>query len=173
MAIKHEGLLAIDPGVRVAGYAIYKRKELLRCGLVEAPSKISQIEAIIHNCKQILWAWNEVYGINSIPEFLVIERPQIYQQAFLKGDPNDLTWLAYMGGILTSQFNCEKPFLPLPREWKGQVDKEVMNNRILESLPKREKEYVIMTLQEIKSSLRHNVLDAVGLGKWVINKENI
>jgi len=98
--------------------------------------------------------------LSSLPEELVIEIPQVYVRARSKGDPNDLIMLAGLVGAFVYCFgNASK--LYRPAEWKGQVTKEITEQRARKRLSPDE-----LSRIELPSAkgLHHNVWDAVGLG---------
>lgn len=97
---------------------------------------------------------------------LILERPQIYQQRFLKGDPNDLVLLAYMGGALAGYLNTG-PILYYPKEWKRQVPKKIMVERVKSKLSKEE--HARVELPRAKS-LHHNIWDGVGIGLYRLGR---
>ena len=100
---------------------------------------------------------------------IIIEFPQAYhERAQQKGDQNDLLHLAYFVGLLHADLiQQELPpfsvFLPLPRQWKGQLDKDVSLLRITKKLSAEEVAQVELPSAK---SLHHNVWDAVGIGLW-------
>lgn len=169
---KFSGILAIDPGVKATGWAIFERGQLKACGVARANKSLNQVESIREVVERVAIEWEEYMGFSYRPKLLVAERPQVYRQAQLKGDPNDLIPLAIIDGVIWERFKPEGVSFPLPREWKGQVPKSVMANRILESLNKRELETVKELLERTPSSLRHNGYDAIGLGQWALKRFN-
>lgn len=136
-------LVSIDPGKHKCGMAWWEDTELVTAGLVESPPLL-------------------------IPEktnHLVIEVPQIYARSKSKGDPNDLIDLAVMVGRIISI--CDISYtLYRPREWKGQVPKDVMVSRIKGKLSKKELERITLPAK----TLQHNVFDAIGIGLKYLNR---
>jgi hypothetical protein len=93
---------------------------------------------------------------------IAIEKPQVYTQSKLKGDPNDLITLALMAGATCAVLGKKTQVAEyLPRQWKGQVPKEIMANRIAGKLSQTE--HGVIEMPRAKS-YRHNVWDAVGIG---------
>jgi hypothetical protein len=91
----------------------------------------------------------------------VIECPQVYVHSRAKGDPNDLIRLALMAGVIVGAIGQKNVVEYRPAEWKGQVPKDVMTERIKRSLNKGEQSRVVLPRA---MSLAHNVWDAVGIG---------
>lgn len=167
---KHDGLLSVDPSIRACGIAIFDRKKLVYVNVLRPSAVINAAEGIRDVMDLAQDAWEKTMGASFSPETLVVELPQIYQQAQLKGDPNDLVPLAIMLGRLWERFKPKNMLMPLPKEWKGQVPKEVMNNRTLASLSKREVEIFSDDLLRVPGGLRHNGMDAIGIGLWALKR---
>lgn len=141
-------LLAIDPGVNT-GFALFRNGYLSNCGIQ----------------KDI----DFFYFANT----LVIEKPQIYRGRLQKGDPNDLITLAIQVGRYVERFSrvASRVELVLPATWKGQVPKEIHHPRIMNTL--NETERPVIEAVKCAKSLRHNIIDAVGLGIWFLQKEGL
>ncbi len=91
---------------------------------------------------------------------VLVEVPRIYPGSPVR--PNDLMDLSFAAGqIAGAADNVQSVF---PREWKGNVEKAIMTERII-ALAKKRKEYKYATLPKAKSK-QHNVWDAVGIGYW-------
>ncbi len=148
--------LAIDPGKHTGWSVIGDDGQLLACGLGEPP-----LDAGVPR----VW----------------IERPQIYRGRAMKGDPNDLITLAIQVGRYAERFasrGCQVDTV-LPHDWKGSIDPDVCCRRIHAALTECEKvvlERAILPLArtpvyaDLTGGRRHNVIDAVGIGKWAIRR---
>jgi hypothetical protein len=94
----------------------------------------------------------------------IIEVPQVYPGQQQKGDQNDLIKLAVMVGRYADRATacgfCIK--LVKPREWKGQLPKDVCWKRVRETLTSFE----LTKLAKLPKSRAHNMHDAIGLGTW-------
>ena len=157
-------LIAIDPGTKLCGWARFDEGAFSSCGLVRTKARV-----FMEQLKTL------TMGLVMDPIFIdsaqtvVIERPEVYRSRFLKGDPNDLISVAIVVGAIA---RTASPFatihMPLPKEWKGQVPKEVTERRLHKQLTKPE--FVLMSgcLEGVPPSLRHNVTDAVSLGFWAM-----
>jgi hypothetical protein len=97
-----------------------------------------------------------VYGhAPSRPHRLVVEVPRIYPHSRdQKGDLNDLLELAGVVGALTGVFSVVS--FVYPADWKGQLPKKVMNDRVLMTLGLDEGDALVHH--------DHNTLDAIGIG---------
>lgn len=152
-------IVAIDPGKKHLGLAIFGCGELLSCSLVP-----------VHNTLALITI------IRSRPaDIYVIENQQIYSRLQSKGDPNDILELAHISGMLrgvilltalVEQRNIQI-LRPRPREWKGTITKQVHHNRLEQKYPQA---VSMMVEQKIPVSKRHNVWDAIGLGDWALKK---
>ncbi len=121
-------------------------------------------------CGKLMHA--ELWTHQRVPDVLptdnaIIELPQIYPGP-RDEDPNDLIQVARCVG----QWECElrragaTVRLVHPREWKGSVPKTVHNARVLAALTDAER----ARLPKLPASKLHNVLDAVGLGLWLLKR---
>lgn len=168
----YKDILAIDPGLHATGWAVLSDKTgaLQSCGMVRPFAQVSQTHSIAELRSKILKIWEEHVGFSKNPAVLAVELPQIYQQKFLKGDPNDLIPLSVMSGLFWASFNPGKCYLPRPASWKGQVPKDIMQARIISKLDTRSKRILAESLQSVPKHLRHNVYDAVGIGLWAFKQ---
>lgn len=90
---------------------------------------------------------------------VVIEVPEVYPGG-PKVDPNDLITLAVLVGRYVERYNTVS-YLVKPKRWKGQVPKEIHHRRLRAAIPGIDKHLV-----GIRETLKHNVLDAIGIGQW-------
>lgn len=167
---KYDGLLSIDPSVRAAGIAIFDRNKLVYTNVLRPSAVVQTMQGVSDVMDLAQEAWEKTMGVSFSPETLVVELPQIYQQAQLKGDPNDLIPLAIMAGRLWERFKPKNMMLPLPKEWKGQRPKDVVTAATLSKLCKREIEIFNDDLIRVPNGLRHNAMDAIGLGLWSLKR---
>lgn len=97
---------------------------------------------------------------------LVIEVPQVYPFGQGKGNPNDLIDLTAVAGACMGLAGGAVSYY-LPRQWKGQVPKDISHRRALAKLTDLEK----TTIRLCKpAGLMHNVYDAVALGLFHVIK---
>lgn len=137
-------LVSIDPGKRCIWVAAWVRGELVQVRGVAVESPPDLLRS---------WTWG------AVP--LAIEVPQIYQGKIQGKDQNDLVDLAICVGWC--ELACCGPVTRYrPREWKGQTSKKLDNKRTLKVLSEPEK--AVIDASDIRPSLRHNILDAIGIG---------
>lgn len=144
-------LLAVDPGAKYLGWAVFSGDPpalaLACCGFMSI--------ADLPDC----W-WR--------PDELVVEVPQIYPQRAWKGDPNDLVNVALAAGIVIGRVRCKKVLTPRPHQWKGNVPKAIHHKRVIACLSVEER--VVLNAAYIPASKKHNCIDAVGLGLWALKR---
>lgn len=139
--------------------------------------KVLQGATLYRSKKQILahrirdlWdqATTDILAISQYPDedpTVYVEIPQVYPGSALEhGKTEDLLMLATSGGpglMLSPYSNMVRP-----RQWKGQLPKEVCGRRIVSTLSPEELETVAESMAEVAPSLQHNVWDAIGIGLW-------
>ncbi len=145
-------MLSIDPGKHMFGWAAFEDDRLNRCGLVKGEGFQDMMGAFVYH---------------RTPTEIVVEIPQVYQQRMWKGDPNDLIDVAIVAGAVAAQFRCETTFIR-PRKWKGTRPKKVCNKLTLGTLD--DGELKVYRSVDVLASLRHNVIDAIGIGLWRLGR---
>ena len=153
-------ILSIDPGIRGTGVGLFSRSELVASNWVKNPETSGQGPWQCWTMSKHVLSWLQTYWDRKLNE-LVLEWPQVYPTS--KGDPNDLFGLAGVGAALTALLMAEghpiKVTYYKPREWKGQLEKDVMGDRVKGRLSSLE-------LSQVPDfgGLTHNILDAIGIG---------
>ncbi len=139
-------LVAIDPGIHT-GWARFSHGRLSSCGLGTPPIAGPALAAATD---------------------VVIEKPEY--RKFEKVNPNDLITLAIRVGKHAARAEAEGISVTYakPSEWKGSVPKAIHGPRILAALSPEEKD--LFDRIECAKSLRHNVVDAIGLGIWFLGR---
>lgn len=152
-------LLAIDPGIRVTGWALFHNADgLVKAGLAKNPREGHGAEA----CRAMARAINE--DVNDGYMRVVFEWPRVYTAAKSKGDPNDLLPLVGVGMAMSAYLGESCIMYSVhPHEWKGQLPKDACHARILLRLTPSEA-MVAAGAQRVAKSKAHNVLDAIGIG---------
>ncbi len=137
--------LSIDPGVKGCGVACWIDGRLLAA------------------------EYAKDVGMFAPFDVLVIELPVVYTQSKWKGDPNDLIELAYVVGRLAER--AERWGAEIvrykPREWAGQVPKEIRWERAEKLLSEDERAKIDWPTAK---GLRHNVFDAIGIGLFYLER---
>lgn len=154
------GLLTIDPGINGCGIAAFSDDgRVARAYYVKnpCPKNNPMPERVVRMVATITASVNGV-GLDT----LLVEVPQIYTRGKSKGDPNDLIPLAGISyGIASAFFELYGVLAKqyLPREWKGNIDADLMIERIKARLSPAE-----LAVCTGPTYLLHNVYDAVGIG---------
>jgi hypothetical protein len=154
-------LVSLDPGLRGCGVAWWHANgSLAHVAYLRNPVKKGDGPA----------AWmgytKGVYHTLQVEHF-ISEVPQVYRAGASKGDPDDLIQLAGVVGVFACLFHATTYTGVKPREWKGQVPKDVHHARLVKTLTPEE---LAMVEASAPPSLRHNVLDAVGIGRYWFTK---
>lgn len=157
--------VALDPGKHRAGVAVFRDSVLWWAGLC-GDGKSGPLSTVRATVAAL------TLGAQPSPFFswAIVENQQVYRG--LPGpNPNDLIPLAFVAGGVTASISsaadCAFRF-PLPREWKGSVPKKVWTARILSRLSTAELD--ILKAVKCPASLRHNTVDAIGLGLWHLGR---
>lgn len=150
-------LLAVDPGKNALGWALFRNGILERCGYEVGGSPLENARQLEANL-----------GVSFYPDILIVEGQQVY--GYSKIDANDLLPLAECVGAVKALMTGTHTEIvhPVPSEWKGNVAKKVFTNRIREIIKARPHDQAVVNrdLKAIPESLKHNPMDAIGLGYW-------
>lgn len=149
-------MIAFDPGT-VTGWAVF------------LDGKLSSADTLKKG------DLHEVPWIELLPAIVVIEKPVVYVRGRgSKGDPNEIVelgvWAGELCGVMKerTRYRTDSVYVT-PRRWKGTVPKEIGNERTLEQLEPDELE--LLPRRPRAKDFDHNMLDAVGLGLWQLQRE--
>lgn len=149
--------IAVDPG-KAAGWATFDRLgNLTNCGLAKAPD-FAGIPGFLGPPDGVRWP------------LLVIERPHEGKGRASKGDI--ITLAARMGELKRAVHALRVEEIE-PVRWKGTIEKAIMTERIWQSLSAKDRETFHFYAGLVAQSLQHNILDAVGLGKWWLRTHGV
>jgi len=154
--------VAIDPGVRGTGVAVFTDGVLVRALVVAAFDLQRATGDVAHVCA----------GCGKVSQ-AVIELPQIYAAAKQDGDPNDLISIAAVAGAAAGVLAHAGGRITYarPAEWKGQAPKAVIHARMHAILSDAEAAIAARCLVTHGKRLGHNGLDAVALGLWFLGRK--
>ena len=157
-------LISIDPGYKACGIAYFIDGNLEAASLVSVPSS-SSIDPTEQFAKVGEAVADYVRSVGVGKSFdLAIEYPQQYARS--PAPRESVQKLVGVIGSISSALQAQTGGLSVkvtsytPQSWKGQVPKEIMNNRVLGRLLETE----LSCLPEYSKSKMHNVLDAIGIG---------
>jgi hypothetical protein len=169
-------VIAFDPGLREAGLAVFKDGVLTFATLVQSKEKKarggrawwfmgSAVRAALVN---VVYLGGEP-GIFRKPFTFVSEIPQVYREGKSANvDPEDLTNLTGVVGAVIGFLDPDEVETYVPAQWKGQVPKEIHNRRIIATLTPNEQ--TLLANVKCPVSLKHNVVDAVGIGLFALGR---
>lgn len=155
---------AIDPGLRKLGIAVFADGLLLHSALIKAPGTDLGVTAWQRIAdKARTWRLDHSPpGYFPRDEALVSEYPQSYVAGQQKGDQNDLIELTgVVGYLLGAIVDVGEKQTYLPRAWKGTMDKEAMQERILSRLSPEER---------VNAVEQSDVIDAIGVGLFYLGR---
>ena len=152
-------ILCIDPGYSASGgtgLALFHAAGPLYHAALIRPGREKDLLARAQGITRTAREW---IG-NRRVDLVIAEWPQVYSGS--AADPNALLALAAVSAAIANQFPFAEHRSVLPHEWKGSLDGEVMAKRIEGRLSPEE----LAAIEPCPASIRHNVLDAVGIGLW-------
>jgi hypothetical protein len=165
-------LLAVDPGIRGCGVALFEGRTLCLAKYVENPIRRGDdLEAQLAMAHAV-WALSD----HRTPvDLVVVEWPQVYQGSKQKGDPRDLLTLAGVDAAICCMVLAVARTRYLPAEWKGQVPGDLMCCRVVGCeamackkhapvLPGKLSSTELLCCQHQPQGKFHNVADAIGIG---------
>jgi hypothetical protein len=155
-------LLTIDPGFRYFAYAVFSDQVLQHADLVRA-HKVDEWEVWTRQPPDFSEIREAVSQFEWTQRVAVIEFPQVHRDT---PNPNDIVKLASACGAYTAILQSLGFTVTwvAPSEWKGTVPKDIMFKRILAKVTPDE-------YTRLKKPKDHNVVDAVGIGLWHLNRK--
>lgn len=173
-------MVALDPGLRMCGVAVFKDKVLVSAQVVHN----DPAHSALRGAKTWLAMAAEVKFVvqphcpfgDSGDATLVHELMQVYGLGNRKGDPADLIELAGVAGAVVGVLDPFHAVSYLPREWKGSTPKKVHQVRILSKLDAVEESQIEGDLTRVKDrsaaedAVVRNAVDAVGIGLFHLGR---
>jgi hypothetical protein len=169
-------IVAVDPGLRGCGVSLVADGgTLLAAFYVANPEKVDDgpdaWKGLGRAVAQAVTLRAARLGPALGPVHLVVEWPRFYPEGAVirdagkaprKADPNALLQLAAIDGAVADALVYATAEKVWPATWKAQWKKKAHHEAILASLTAQER----ATIEECAKTKRHNVLDAVGIGRW-------
>lgn len=151
-------MITIDLGLNGCGFAEWVGDQMVRARYIK------RIEGSASKAYQMAWTLYFRFCLPvSATETIIIERPRIYTK--MKVDPADILNLFEVGATLQGMHGRPVEWIE-PHQWKGSVDADVMTERIRSRLTQEE----LGGIESCPASLMHNIIDAVGIGLWVLGR---
>lgn len=156
--------LAIDPGVRELGWALFRMDEFVTGGVSSVPGTLPNLG---HNVSQHRRNIYNATGHLHV-DFVAVEAME-YADRRAKSVPADLLRVQWVGAALGGMFATQ--ITPVtPTTWKRSVPKDIHHKRIRAKLTKREAVALERAETAVAAGLRHNLVDAVGIGLWAVRR---
>lgn len=146
-----ENLTSIDPGKNL-GLARFKLRYLVSCNLMGFD-----------------WRYQREPGMGE--EWVVLEVPRIYTNSGKANTkrPNDIVDLAIDAGAVIGAVPKQYLIKRYPADWKGQVDPDLMIERIKGLLTPQELALAFAICAQF-GERQHNIWDAIGLGLHTLGR---
>lgn len=122
---KYETVVAVDPGLRACGAAVWDHGTVAWAGAVRGPKSGSGPE-VWRELARWLVGTLRARGYEK-PDLLVVEQMKVYVQG--KGDPADLLELQGVAGAIVGAAPSGEVRGVLAREWNGQVPAPIRRQR--------------------------------------------
>lgn len=168
----HNTLVSIDPGKWACGVAVWQKMDEMHASLIHAEFADSTSSRSVARAQGWSDVGRMVVGrldtLNLGKYSLILEIPQVYAGE-QDENKNDLLDLAGVQGAIAACSGQWVVWSPLPREWKGQLPKEISRKRVDAALTDEEKARVKWP----SSKLKHNVYDALHLGLVFLQKNKL
>ena len=169
-----EYVIAVDPGIRGCGVALFGDGKLLACEYVRNPVKkgadFDAVQALAKAVEAWLCRQPHIYTRDGDDTTrAVLEFPQVYTASKSKGDNNDLLPLAAVDGAIVALLGCPAERVA-PRDWKGTMAHEAVVHRVASRLDYAETEILSAAEMRAGKTYGHNVTDAVGIGLHAVGR---
>jgi hypothetical protein len=165
-------VLAVDPGIRGCGVALFKAGGLVKAAYVKNPFFAGNGAAEAASMGRAVQHWTETSC--GYVDHIAVEWPQIYVSQLRAGkgkkkaDPNDLLALCGVDAALAALLGTPTTSYQ-PHQWKGSMDKDASHLRI-ESRLRPAELAVAAEGREAAGALEHNVIDAIGIGLFHLGR---
>jgi len=169
--VKSNLLVSIDPGYRYCGIAVFSDGRLTHAEHVDAKVWDTEAQQFASTASAV-WEFLETTVGKAAMETaeLAIEYPQQYLHS--PAPRESVQRLVGTVGAVLAQVQGKTGGLSVkvstykPREWKGQVPKDIMGKRIVARLSAQE----VPIIPALPKSKLHNVVDAIGVGLYHLRR---
>lgn len=162
----HRSVICVDPGLRRCGVALFRPEGTLEHAfLATNPVQAERGPKAWREMAQEVSRqarWRGLGIMTALKRDLILEVPQVYAGSKAIGDPADLIELAGVDGAIAAEMAAWAVGVTgiHPHAWKGNVPPDTLCERVEAALQQHE----IDKIHRCAKSLRHNVLDAIGIG---------
>lgn len=165
-------VVAIDPGLRHAGVAVFHGGLLVHSAVEKTAPRaalVADVPWVLRSAQQFwatYWDHHALPWGNDAGWTLVVEGQTAYGDATNTADRRDVVALAYAASVALMSYPLGRPnapwlMNPAPGRWKGQIKKEAHHTQALDQLLPHEARHV---------ATDHNARDAVCLGLWALGR---
>lgn len=141
--------IGLDPSINFCGYALFDKKKLTEHELLE-PGKLGCKSSEFYDKSMAMYEYvlEQVTCIGEKDVTIVLELPSYFGSAgYMARESGSIFKLTFLCGMI---YSIGGVVLYTPQEWKGQMPKKVVANRL------------VKTYSVIKG-MNHNIVDAIGL----------
>lgn len=162
-------LLAVDPGLRNAGVALFSLDgpnagQLIHAQLIKNPAQGDGPNAWFALGDH---AYEIFKKLGHRIDVYAVEVMQVYKGNYK--NPNDLIQVAACGAAIGAALPIKEAHGYYPREWKGNVPKAIHNERTMNRISEAEKKVI----QRTPGYLMNNVIDAIGIGLFHLERTRV
>lgn len=158
----------IDCGVKYIGISRFENDILSDCAYISSSEKDDPNGALnVYSLVENVRIHDILKGVEQGAR-VIIEYPEQY--SYSPAPRSSVQGLAYTAGALTYMLFQQSMSvkLVLPKEWKGQVPKDIFLKRIESRLNDTERN--ILNSKNFSATKRHNVVDGIGLGLYLLKR---
>jgi hypothetical protein len=156
-------LLAVDPGLRCVGVALFKDGALVRAAALRGPAT-GRGPAVWSALAQDVERWVGMQGNRTTPGTLVVEMMKVQVKG--RADPADLIELAGVTGAIVGRLSSWSAEGFEPSIWKGQVPRDIYGARV-EGHLRAEGLWSHVEVPSRATEL-NDAMHAAGLGRWYL-----
>ncbi|MEM7311343.1 MAG: hypothetical protein AAF682_32050 [Planctomycetota bacterium] len=159
--------IGIDPDTKATGIAVVEDGKVIRVATATVPAKWDidkRTRAMVKRLHEVL---TELKAHVPHLDRAVVEGQMVYPRERTR--PNDLIPLAQIAGAAEAYIGLlwnVDVIAPKPRDWKGQVPKDVHQRRILARVGLTNGLDGVPGAESMTRTQRGHVVDAVGLALW-------
>lgn len=167
-------ILSVDPGLRGIGAALFAPDtgKLLYAAYLRNPETSGDGAkawfALADHCYEVLKA--KAKELQRPIDVYVVEL-MMRRYKDIRTDVNDLIQVAAAGAAVGAALPVKAAYSYPASTWKGSVPKKIHNVRILNALSPEER--AIYDAEPTASSLKHNIVDAIGIGLYHLERMRV